>query len=55
MYDYDECASLEDMEYAIKSFIDDYEGTAIGESIKRQYENRQDLHSIYEQIEDFGY
>ena len=43
------------VEQQIRKFIDAYEGTAVGESIKNQYENRQPLDSIYEQIEDFGY
>ena len=48
-------ADYEFMESQIKRFIDVYNGTAIGESIKNQYENGQSVDAVYEQIEDYGY
>ncbi len=34
--------------YNIESFINQYEGTAIGQSVKNMYENGTDLQSICE-------
>lgn len=42
-------------ELQIRRFLTEYEGTAIGYSIKNQMDNQQDIDSIYEQIEEFGY
>lgn len=41
----------------IERFMDEYEGTAIGESIKRKYENstEESIEDIYHEIEGFGY
>ncbi len=47
------CKSFEERQ--IEKFLEEYDGTAIGESIARKYENGSPVDDIYIEIEDFGY
>lgn len=50
---------IEDLRYDIEKFIEQYQGTAIGESIKNSLDNAGDnyesIFSIYNDLEERGY
>ena len=45
----------EDMKLQVERFMEEYAGTAIGESVARRYENGTSIEDIYSDIEGFGY